>query len=538
MASDTPIDITPRQRKELLTLFNRYLPDTEVWAYGSRVKWTSRQDSDLDLVAFSKPDQRTQVSLLREAFEESNLPFRVDFFVWDEIPEQFKKNIEAEHVVFQEKIEQRLTVGWTECMLENCMAAIIDYRGKTPKKRTSGIPLITAKIIKKGTILPVTEFIAEEDYDSWMRRGIPELGDIVMTTEAPLGEVAQLDGRKVALAQRVITLRGKPKLLDNTFLKYLMASQFVQHQLDGRGTGTTVNGIKQSELRRITLKFPSFLEQKSIAHILGTLDDKIELNRQMNATLEAMAQALFKSWFVDFDPVIDNALAAGHPIPEPLHARAEARKALGDKRKPLPEAIQKQFPSRFVFNEEMGWVPEGWECMQWGSFAKLEYGKSLKGYREGEGSVPVFGTNGKVGLTGKALCDKEGIIIGRKGAYRGVHYSETPFYVIDTAFFLSPLVSLSVKWAYYEILRFDINGMDSGSAIPSTSRDDFYSLWSVFPKIGIQDEFDRLISMIYEKKLFNDSGNTSLSLIRDTLLPKLLSGQLRIPDAEKLIKAI
>ncbi|WXG55240.1 MAG: hypothetical protein RNU03_00875 [Candidatus Sedimenticola sp. (ex Thyasira tokunagai)] len=78
-----------------------------------------------------------------------------------------------------------------------------------------------------------------------------------------------------------------------------------------------------------------------MAHILGTLDDKIEFNRQMNATLESMAQALFKSWFVDFDPVIDNALAAGNPIPEPLHARSEVRKTLGDQRKPLPEAIQK-----------------------------------------------------------------------------------------------------------------------------------------------------------------------------------------------------
>ena len=104
-----------------------------------------------------------------------------------------------------------------------------------------------------------------------------------------------------------------------------------------------------------------FYEQKAIAHILGTLDDKIELNRQMNATLEAMAQALFKSWFVDFDPVIDNALAAGNSIPEPLQAKAEVRAALGDQRKPLPEAIQKQFPSRFVFSEEMGWIPEGWE---------------------------------------------------------------------------------------------------------------------------------------------------------------------------------
>lgn len=113
---------------------------------------------------------------------------------------------------------------WQENSLEDCMEAIIDYRGKTPKKTESGIPLITAKIIKGGRILPVAEFIAEDDYDTWMRRGIPKSRDIVLTTEAPLGEVAQLDERKVALAQRVITLRGKAGLLDNTFLKYLLLS--------------------------------------------------------------------------------------------------------------------------------------------------------------------------------------------------------------------------------------------------------------------------------------------------------------------------
>ena len=146
-----------------------------------------------------------------------------------------------------------------------------------------------------------------------MRRGLPQSGDIVMTTEAPLGEIAQLDGRKVALAQRLITLRGKPDLLDNTYLKFLMQSEFVQHQLHSRATGTTVLGIKQSELRQVTLVMPPLPEQRSIAHILGTLDDKIELNRRMNETLEALALAIFKAWFVDFDPV--RAKAEGRTSP-------------------------------------------------------------------------------------------------------------------------------------------------------------------------------------------------------------------------------
>ena len=125
---------------------------------------------------------------------------------------------------------------WKIARLEDCLDALIDYRGKTPTKTTFGIPLVTAKIIKGGRIEEPKEFIAEDEFEEWMRRGLPHPGDVVMTTEAPLGEIAQLDGRKVALAQRVITLRGKTGYLDNTFLRFLMQSPFVQDQLHGRAS--------------------------------------------------------------------------------------------------------------------------------------------------------------------------------------------------------------------------------------------------------------------------------------------------------------
>ena len=117
---------------------------------------------------------------------------------------------------------------WKEYALEDTLEVLIDYRGKTPKKTTSGIPLITAKIIKNGRIEQPTEFIAKEDYAAWMTRGFPKVGDVVLTTEAPLGEVAQLKNNNIALAQRVVALRGKPDLLNNDFLLFLLQSSFVQ----------------------------------------------------------------------------------------------------------------------------------------------------------------------------------------------------------------------------------------------------------------------------------------------------------------------
>ena len=234
---------------------------------------------------------------------------------------------------------------WKTLPLEDCMAAIIDYCGKSPDKTTFGVPLVTAKIVKGGRIEKPEEFIAEADFDEWMRRGMPKPGDIVMTTEAPLGEVAQLDGRKVALAQRVITLRGKPDVLDNTFLKFLLQSNPVQEELLSRGTGTTVVGIRQSELRKVSLTLPPLAEQKAIAAVLGALDDKIELNRRMNATLEAMARALFQSWFVDFDPARQNMDAKPAPCPIPEAANLPAGEAGG---KWLTYAIECQGGSLYI----------------------------------------------------------------------------------------------------------------------------------------------------------------------------------------------
>ena len=125
------IDITTDQRKTILGLLRRYLPNTTAWVYGSRVKWTSRPQSDLDMVVFASPEQERQVSDLREAFEESNLPFRVDLFVWDTVPEQFHKQIEADHVVLAEKEERKMVGDWTQRALGDACTKI--GSGATPR---------------------------------------------------------------------------------------------------------------------------------------------------------------------------------------------------------------------------------------------------------------------------------------------------------------------------------------------------------------------------------------------------------------------
>jgi type I restriction enzyme S subunit len=412
---------------------------------------------------------------------------------------------------------------WTTLPLEDCMAAIIDYRGKSPEKTTFGVPLVTAKIVKGGRIEKPEEFIAEADFDDWMRRGMPKPGDVVMTTEAPLGEVAQLDGRKVALAQRVITLRGKPDVLDNTFLKFLLQSNPVQEELRSRGTGTTVVGIRQSELRKVSLTLPPLAEQKGIAAVLGALDDKIELNRRMNATLEAMARALFQSWFVDFDPV---------------RAKLDGRSPAA-----LDPATAALFPDSFD-ETELGHIPHGWIAGNFGEiiaaererigasdavvlsavassqlvrsdehFNKQVYSKSISNYlkvRHWDFAYNPSRINiGSIGML------KEGVIGAVSPVYEVFRPKAAYHWFVERSL-AQPDTKL---W---------IQTLCSGSVRQSLKLRDLESIPLVVPPPPIVHAFNKTWEQWHDLIQANERESRTLATLRDTLLPKLLSGELSI----------
>jgi len=158
-----------------------------------------------------------------------------------------------------------------------------------------------------------------------------------------------------------------------------------------------------------------------------------------------------------------------------------------------------------------------WRDLRWGDLATLEYGKALRGYDVAAGRFRVFGTNGPIGWHDEALCTHPSIVIGRKGAYRGVHYSPAPFFVIDTAFYLEPKTNIDVRWAYYELLTQDIIGMDSGSAIPSTSREAFYSLPVRVPPPDEQRAIARILGTLDDKIELNRRMNVTLEAMARAL---------------------
>ncbi len=162
-------------------------------------------------------------------------------------------------------------------------------------------------------------------------------------------------------------------------------------------------------------------------------------------------------------------------------------------------------------------MQDGWEEKTWGDLATLEYGKGLLGYKNAIGHVPVFGTNGQIGWHDEPLCNDSGIIVGRKGAYRGIHFSTLPFYVIDTAFYLRPTTPIDIKWAYWKLLTYDINSMDSGSAIPSTSRDAFYSLPVDVPPLPEQKAIADVLSSLDDKIELLRKQNETLEAIAQAI---------------------
>ena len=179
------------------------------------------------------------------------------------------------------------------------LADYVDYRGKTPKKVESGILLVTAKNIKQGYLdySVSQEFIEPSDFDEVMRRGKVELNDVLITTEAPLGNVASVDRTDIALAQRVIKYRGKIDLLDNLFLKQKFLSESFQEILKSKATGGTVQGIKGSVLHQIPLIVPSKQEQTKIASFLSNVDEKISQLTQKHELLSQYKQGMMQKLF-------------------------------------------------------------------------------------------------------------------------------------------------------------------------------------------------------------------------------------------------
>lgn len=276
----------------------------------------------------------------------------------------------------------------------------------------------------------------------------------------------------------------KPKKdIDKDFLFYLVATEEFTNMANSGSSGTHMPRADWKQIEKSEWNIPDLATQTQIAQILTSLDDKIELNLQMNQTLEAMAQALFKEWFVNFN-----------------------------------------FPN---FDGELeNDLPKGWRIEKLAKVCEVKYGKDHK--HLGDGNIPVYGSGGIMRFADKALYEKESILIPRKGTLTNLFYVSKPFWSVDTMFYTIIKDDAIRKYLFYLLKTLNLASMNVGFAVPSLTTEVLNKIDIVIPENSTLVEFEKITSSFYSKMEENKNQIEHLTQTRDTLLPKLMSGKLEL----------
>lgn len=364
--------------------------------------------------------------------------------------------------------------------------------GATPStKNTSfydgNIPWLTPKDLSVNSnkyILRGERNITEAGFKSCSCKMLPK-GSVLFSSRAPIGYVA-------IVANDMCTNQGFKSVIpneetDSEFLYYLL--KYNKDNIASQGSGTTFAEVSGKTMKEIEVMVPKETEdQRRIASILSSLDRKIELNNKINADLEEMAQAIFKNWFVDFEPFKDG---------------------------------------KFV-DSELGMIPEGWKVGCLGDLITIKYGKDHK--KLDDGTFPVYGSGGFMRFVNSWLYNGESVLIPRKGTLDNIMYVCEKFWTVDTMFFSVPKMDYVMKYVYNYIKRFDFSKMNEGTSVPSNTAARLNKMPILIPTHEILEMYDETLCPIYNKRKMKDKESRTLSLLRDTLLPRLMSGELEVPE--------
>lgn len=365
--------------------------------------------------------------------------------------------------------------SWKECKLGD-VAEIIG--GGTPSTSNNefwngNIPWLTPRDLtgySKVYISHGERFITESGLKNSSAKLMPK-GSVLLTSRAPIGYVVIAEN-EICTNQGFKSLVPNFEILNSEFLYYWLKSN--TDYLQQLGTGTTFAEISGSVVKNIDISLPPLEEQKAIAEVLSSLDDKIDLLHRQNQTLECLAQTLFRQWFIE-----------------------EAK--------------------------------EEWEVGTVGDIAILKSGKSRPKEKSEINNIPIYGGNGILGFTHQHNVDGETIIIGRVGAYCGSLYIENkPIWVSDNALIAKPQNPLYSKYLFYILKENELNSMAEGSSHPLLTQEPIKSIEVFIPPKLKLIEFNEQVNIWYEKTNKNKKQIQTLENLRDTLLPKLLSGEVRV----------
>jgi len=431
---------------------------------------------------------------------------------------------------------------WLCLPLEQGPLEIIDGdRGKNYPKRVemsaSGFCLFlnAGNVTKDGFSFSDCSFISTTR-DELLRKGKLKRQDVVLTTRGTVGNVAFYNSapsfEHIRINSGMVILRADQRELLPEYLYQFMRSNVFRNQMRSLTTGSAQPQLPIRDINRIEMPLPPLPEQKDIAHILGALDDKIELNRQMNQTLEAMARAIFKSWFVDFDPVHAKL------------ARSDDRRSHveGSNGEPYPLDTETLalFPDRFV-DSELGEIPEGWEVGTIAGIAKITSGKrpnERSNEQSEEMSVPLFGGGGQMAYVSEPLYTQPFVLTGRVGTLGKIFRISFPCWPSDNTLIAFPNESQQFEYLYFCMNRIDFGALNRGSTQPLVTQGDLKQQPFVVPDSRSVEAFHEIVVSLFKKCDANDEESRTLAELRDTLLPKLISGELRVPEVENMTEEL
>lgn len=529
------IDVSPSQLETITRILSECVPDCEVRAFGSRAAWTAKDYSDLDLaVVCDRALDLDVLSRLKEAFEESDLPFRVDVLDWHAISPSFQRVIKKKYEVVQGRATQDMgaTPDWPRLTLRDANITLIDCDHRTPPAAESGYPYVAIPQLRGGRIdLSGVRRIKSEDFIEWTRKAKPTANDVILSRRCNPGETAVVPPNfEFALGQNLVLLRADGTKVYPPFLRWLVRGPEWWTQIRKfMNVGAVFDSLRCADVPNFTLCIPPIPEQRAIAHILGSLDDKIELNRRTCETLEATARALFKSWFVDFDPV---------------RAKAEGRDT------GLPKSIADLFPDSFE-ESALGEVPKGWRIGVLGDVAM--HPRRVVQHDKVGASTPYIALEHMprhcIGLSDWGIADglasnkfafmRGEILFGKLRPYfhkvgvapvDGVCSTDIVVIAPRENMWFSLVLCYASSDAFVEYT----NAGATGTKMPRTSWDYMARYPIVIPPKTICEAFGQEVRHVTERILSAICESRSLAAIRDALLPKIISGELRVRDVARL----
>ena len=373
---------------------------------------------------------------------------------------------------------------------------------------SGGTPKTSVKEFWDGDIdwLAVADFNSSNRYVSSASKKITELGlnnsntkmlekgDLIISARGTVGAIAQLT-KPMAFNQSCFGLRGKKNKLETDYLYYWLKN-YVDVLLN-KSQGSVFNTINLSTFDDIKIELPTIADQCKISNFLTLLDDKIQINNQINQELEAMAKTLYDYWFVQFDFPDQN----GKPY--------------------------KSSGGKMVYNPELKReIPEGWGVEKLSHFLTIKNGKDHKHLQDGE--FAVYGSGGIMRMVTEYLYSGESILFPRKGTLNNVMYVNEKFWTVDTMFYSEVNKNNSALYLFYSVKDIDFNKLNTGTGVPSMTSSILYDLNIIVPEENILEKFNTIVKQNYETIKLNSIQNQELTQLRDWLLPMLMNGQVKV----------